>query len=242
MILRENISIVQNFVCTSDSRKQMIADNLPQMAKIFDDVSFHINYNTSINLQEMQELYQKNIKNLNFEYSDSRDWGLDTLKLLENVTTPYVMYLCEDFEYRSKKSDWENLASEALVKNNVDFVMLAKIEKYSQQMWNRHYEKSGEHCRFYNSKNSPSKVLSIDAIYRKDFLFDRLTEYTNLYSHHLPNNYETYYKNQNGIRRFSINCAIPKNILLYSHPRHVSVHEAKDSDLSSGEPYGKKEL
>ena len=152
MSIEKNISIIQNFVCTLDSIKQMITENLPRMAEVFKDVNFYVNYNTPKNLEYIKKLYEDNVQNLYFNYSTSRDWGLDTIKLLEKVTTPYVAYLCEDFEYHSGREDWEELVSEALIDAKVDFVMLAKIEKYSNTLnWPSLYKKRGKSCIFYNT-------------------------------------------------------------------------------------------
>jgi hypothetical protein len=227
------LSIVQNFVCTSDHRMKMVFKNLPKMSKIFDKVNFYVVYNTKKNLKEIEEEYKKHIKNLYFEYSDSKDWGLKTLELVNRVETPYVMYLCEDFDFLCGEKDWNDALDEMLVKNKVDFVMLAKIEKYSnpQSEWISYYDKVEDHAMYYNGLGSPSKVMSIDAIYKKDFLVERLKEYTKKYSHHLPNNYETFYKNKNGIRRFDMNCAIPRKLLLYSyHPEGAREASLKDMD------------
>ena len=164
-----------------------------------------------------------------------------TLELVNKVQTPYVLYLCEDFDYLCDEKDWNDALDEMLVKNKVDFVMLAKIEKYSnpQSEWISYYNKIEDHAMYYNGLGSPSKVLSIDAIYKKDFLVERLKAYTEKYSHHLPNNYETFYKNENGIRRFDMECAIPRKLLLYSyHPE--GDREAKIEDMNANEPLGLK--
>lgn len=242
--INKSLSVVQNFVCTSEHRKKMIIDNLPRMAEIFGDTKFYVSYNTQENLDEIREAYMRNIKNLYFEYSETKDWGLKTKELVCMTETPYTFYVCEDFEYTCGKKDWLDALEEMLIKNQVDFVMMAKIEKYSNlnSKWVNHYDRIENNAMYYSGLKSPSTVLSIDAIYKKNFLIDRLDEYTNKYSHHLPNNYETYYKNENGIRQFDMKCAIPRKLLLYSyHPE--GVREAKFEDMNSNVPIGvKKEL
>ena len=240
--INKTLSIVQNFVCTSKHRKKMIIDNLPKMAKIFSDAKFYISYNTKENLDEIKSAYAKNIKNLYFEHSETRDWGLKTKELVEKVKTPYVLYICEDFDYLCEKQDWDDTLDEVLLKNKVDFVMMAKIEKYSNvnSKWINYYDRIENNAMYYNGLKSPSTVLSIDAIYRKSFLLERLREYTGKYCHHLPNNYETYYKNENGIRRFNIKCAIPRKLLLYSHHPEGD-REAKFKDMNSSSPIGTKQ-
>tara|TARA_R110002012_G_scaffold319171_1_gene538963 strand:- start:1316 stop:2044 length:729 start_codon:yes stop_codon:yes gene_type:complete len=234
----KDISVIQNFICTNDARLKMIENNLPKMAELFGESKFYVTYNSHENLQKIQQLYADNIRRLSFTHSESSDWAVDTLAMLKDVKTPYVMYVCEDFDYYGTRQEWDDMLYESLSENNSDFVMLAKIEKYSRPEWHHYYSGAGKHSYFYSSKNSPSKVLSIDAIYRTEFLIERLEEYSSLYSHHLPNNYETYYKHDNNLRRFDIKCSIPKDVLLFSyHPEDYS--EVVDRSFVDG-PLGRK--
>ena len=118
--------------------------------------------------------------------------------------------------------------------------MMAKIDKYLRPEWHHHYHSFGKYLNYYHSKKTISKVLSVDAIYKKDFYVERLTEYSEKYSHHLCNNYETYYKNNNNLSRFDLNCCIPNRPLLRErHPEGFT--EAKRSDLASVIPLGAKD-
>lgn len=238
MSLKNRLSVIQNFICTSPGRKQLILENLPKMSEVFGDVDFYVSYNTEKNLKDLKTAYEKNIENVDFQYTDERDWAISTLGLLDKVKTPHVLYICEDFDYLETKEVWESTINEAL-DNDMDFVMMAKIDKYLQPEWRRHYHKSGKYLHYYHSKNTISKVLSVDAIYKKDFYVERLKEYSEKYSHHLPNNYETYYKNANNLSRFDLNCCIPNRPLVRErHPDDFT--EARRSDLASVIPLGEK--
>lgn len=240
MIIENKISVIQNFICTSDGRKKLILDNLPKMGEIFENVDFYVSYNTTKNLETLKNAYEKNIKNVDFQYTDEYDWAVSTLDLLNKVKTPHVLYICEDFDYLETKNIWHSTLNEAL-ENEVDFVMMAKIDKYLQPEWHRHYHKSSSYLHYYDSKNTISKVLSVDAIYKTQFYIERLQEYAMKYSHHLPNNYETYYKNENNLSRFELNCCIPNRPLLRErHPENFT--EARRSDLASVKPHGEKKV
>ena len=231
-MFRTKLTIVQNFICTHPVRLKMLLDQLPVMGRIFNDINFVVNYNTIDNLPVVETAYKKHIRNLDFSNNTTKDWGITTLELVRKVSTPYVMYLCEDFSFIDDTEQWNNVLLE-IFENNIDFVMLAKLECYAnpKSSFIENYEE-GNYVYFYNSKNSPSKTLSIDAIYKKNFLIERLQEYANLYSHNLPNPYEAYYCFQRGLRTFDLNCAIPKELILYSyHPenqRQASIESIQD--------------
>ena len=215
--LANELTIIQNFICTHPARLEMLLGQLPIMARIFGDVKFIVNYNTEINLPIIKDVYKKNIKNLDFNNDLQQDWGLTTLRLLDKCTTPRVLYLCEDFVYLEDIEKWNNTLSE-VIKYDVDFLMLSKVKKYLDDVYTKSYEQ-GEHIYFYNSKNSPHATLSIDAVYKKDFLIERIKEYTNLHSYKIPNPYEVYYNYRYSIRTFDLSCAVPKEVIIEQiHP------------------------
>ena len=47
------ISVVQNFICTRETRLNIIRSEVPKMAKVFKDYNFYINYGTVENLFEV---------------------------------------------------------------------------------------------------------------------------------------------------------------------------------------------
>ena len=237
--LSRQVTIVQNYVCTSEERKKTILENLPKMSKIFEGFDFLVSYNTEKNFEELKDAYEKNIPNVKFTYSDRPDWGLDSLDLLKSVSTPYVIYLCEDFDFVADKQVWRDTLKEVILQEQVDFMMLAKTDKYVKRVWHKNYHKSTELAHYYTSNNSPSYVISVDALYRTDFFKERLTEYTELYSHHLPNNYETYYKHDNSLKRFDLQCCIPSTMLVFERHPGGKV-EASRFDLNPNKPLGEK--
>ena len=214
--LKDHITIIQNFVCTNKARLDMLLGQIPDMAKAFGDAKFIVNYNTEKNLEIIKKCYKDNIKNLEFHNDLTKDWGKTMLNLLKSCETERVAYFCEDFEYLNKHERWKNIFEE-VVEKDVNFLVFSKIEKYAKRKeYVKNYE-HGENIYLYNSKNSPSEVLSIDAMYKKDFLIERLNEYVDCVSDKSPVAYEKYYKGKQGIRRFDISCAIPKEVVALSY-------------------------
>ena len=57
------ISVVQNFICTIPERLKILEDNLPKVRDVWGDYQFFVNFNDTINLDEVYSLYQKYISN-----------------------------------------------------------------------------------------------------------------------------------------------------------------------------------
>ena len=60
------ISIIQNFICTQPQRLKLLKQEVPNMGNIFKNSEFYINYNSSVNLNEVYQTYNNNISKLNF--------------------------------------------------------------------------------------------------------------------------------------------------------------------------------
>ena len=90
------ISIVQNFICTKEERLQVLREYLPMIGDVFGECEFYVNYNSTINLDEIYSLYKQHIPKLNFYNDLSEEWAPVTLALAKQITTPYTLFLCED--------------------------------------------------------------------------------------------------------------------------------------------------
>ena len=190
------ISVVQNFICNNDERLKVLLDNLPKLGKIFKDYTFYVNFNDTTNFEVVLEAYKKYIPDLYFYNELEKDWALVTLSLGEQVKTPYVIYLCEDQQVNMTKVDWDNIISEALLEQSVEYLLLTKIGKYTQSkfvqkqntdihlmpnigsknMWKRDMMPL-KHGYLYRGGRSPHKRISTDAIYKTSFFVDRLKEF-----------------------------------------------------------------
>ena len=214
------ITVVQNFICTKEKRLNIIQREVPNMAKIFKDYDFHINYGTVENLFEVAKVYEDNVKKLTFENNLRGNCGEVTLGLIEKVKTPYTMILCEDFEYRITYSKWSRMMEE-FVENDVSYMPIGRLWKYTEKQYHDGYE-SGKDLWFYPATKSPGSSLSVDAIYKTDLLKEKLIELQkyspNEFPLNLPHHFEDIFHEGygNGVTKWGDNvmCAIPKNIIL----------------------------
>jgi hypothetical protein len=194
------ITVVQNFICTIPERLDLIRRNTPTIAKVWGDYEFIINYNWEDNFEEVYSIYKENIPKLSFYQNLEPDWALVTRALLNEVKTPYVLFINEDQELFLTKQDWKNIVDEALVKNDVDYILMNKIEKYNTQTFSEGYfpnpedpsskivinnwgqypspgYKEGDHVWFYDGKFAPHKRISTEAVYRTEFFTDLIQEF-----------------------------------------------------------------
>jgi len=228
------LSIVQNFVITKQPRLNAFQKIILDYKKYFNKYKFDVNYNTDINRTEIVKLYMDNITQLNIYGIPDKNWAKVTLYLVEQVTTPYVMYLCEDHELQFEENEFENILQEC-VDNDIDYVNLTRITKYTYPRYiagedNEYNENvqpyvKGKYGYFYNAEHAPHKRLSLIAIYKTDFFKKRLLEFLAfkgpvnhdmpIQDIKLPNFYEGYYDFNNGMVRFNgMKCYIPKNPIL----------------------------
>ena len=226
------ITVVQNYICTCSKRLDVLLNNLPKLGEVFRDIPFLVNFNDNINLDIIHDSYKKNIKKLNFYNNLEKDWALVTLSLLEEVKTPYLLYLCEDQILHSTHEELNNILDE-IKKLDIDFTNLTKINKYSNNTFPGYVEHNYGYS--YKGKNSPTGRLSSDCIVRTKFWKDRLIEFTqnkNNCPHkipypynNLPNYFEGYYDHSIGIRKFqNLKCYIPKQPIFIEYTDTLQKH------------------
>ena len=68
------ISVVQNFICTIPERLEILKENLPKVGHIWGDYEFFVNFNDTVNLDEVHSLYKEHIPKLNFYNSLEKDY------------------------------------------------------------------------------------------------------------------------------------------------------------------------
>lgn len=217
------ISIVQNFICTQPKRLNLLAEEVPNMGNIFKDSEFHINYNTDINLKKVYQIYNNNISKLNFYNNLEPNWGLITLSLLKEVSTPYTLILCEDFQYNMDYNKWQNIMDE-VISNDISYMPIGRLWKYTKKEYWSGYEE-GNLLWKYKASKSPGSSLSVDALYKTDLLTQKLEELLNYqprrFPLNLPHHYEDIFHEPNGVTLWgdSVMCAVPKEeILIHTQP------------------------
>ena len=230
----KNFSIVQNFICTKDSRLEVVRRNTKKLGYVFSAPKFYINYNSdNQNYNPIKDSYKKNIKNVSFYNDLTKDWALVTLALVKEVKTPYVMYICEDMEVNCSKEHMKSTMHE-FTTEDMDYMFLSKIGAYTREEYINGYTpyntikspgyKKMDFGYFYLGKHAPHKRLSMDMICRTKFFIETLEEFLlkgeectheiPFRKRHLPNFYEGYYDFANGMRRFSnLKCYIPSEVI-----------------------------
>ena len=191
---------MQNFICTVPERLELVKKNTPKVAEGWGDYPFIVNYNHKENFEEIHSIYKEHFPKLDFYHNLELDWGLVTRALLNEVTTPYVLYINEDQELFLTKQDWQNIVNESLVENDVDYILMNHIEKYNTQIcadgylpnpedqasqiviqnWGRYPSpgyREGKTVWFYSGKYAPHKRVSSEAVYRTDWFTDRVQEF-----------------------------------------------------------------
>ena len=228
------ISIVQNFICTQPDRLDVIERNMPKLKSTLGDCPFIVNFNDTVNLDKIQDLYNEYIPNLSFENNMDRRWAEVTLDLVKRVETPYVAYLCEDQEVNVDREFMWNSFNEAFDELGVQYYMLTRIGKYISPRYRKKYVKQ-KYGYTYKCNEAPHKRLSLDAIYETKWFMELLEEFIknqNNIGHHipfnqknLPNFYEGYYDFQNGTSRFKdMMCYIPKKVVVLEYDESKQKH------------------
>ena len=185
----KQISIVQNFICTMDERLKVLEDSIISLSNTFPDSEFLINYNSTINLDKVHSIYKNNVKNLKFYNNLEPEWANVTLSLSNEVQTPYLMYLCEDMVVNSTK-DKTLACIQEYIDNNFDYMLLCKLHKYLETQYIEghcpydflHPKKSPGYKKlkegyFYLGKHAPHKRVPVDAIFKTEWIIERLKEF-----------------------------------------------------------------
>ena len=212
------ISVVQNFICTKKSRLELLKREIPKMSEMLSNYEFFVNYNHSENFDEVYEIYKHNVDKLNFYNNLEQDWGAVTLSMIKETKTPYILVLCEDFEYRIDSVEFKKILDE-VVEKDISYIPLGRLWKYTKEKYISGYEE-GKRLNYYKATNSPGSSLSVDALYKKDLFVEKLEELLQYNSRrfpkNLPHHYEDIFHEPNGVTRWGddVLCAVPKEIII----------------------------
>ena len=267
-MLEKYLSVVQCHILFDDERgrqrleHQMSYKGIPSFGSIFEDCDFFVNYKTEVFLDKITETYNKYIKNINLYNNldgDDFNWTATILSLVNESKTPYVMLATEDrMFYKTTIEEFERVIQD-IIDNDVQYMPIGKLDhltvgsrygtieklmvptKVHGKMCEKKYKDSGKELFLFEAKDAPVKItsLSADAIYKREFLVDKLEEMIYVYqlkryspNHNFEQNtskyFEDYYSDDgnNGLRSCGdLLCAVPK--------REIVV-----SDETPGESYG----
>ena len=176
-----------------------------------------------------------------------KDWAATMLALLNEVDTPYSVNINEDQQFLLNKSDWDNIVQEALVENEIDFLLINNMDKYNKEpytkglltegamivksFWDKYpanpYDE-GEFVYFHSGKYSPYKRITPEAVQKTDWFKEIFTEFLEegenckhdipIRHRHVGNFFEGYWDFENGPYRFpDYKFAIPKKDLIIQY-------------------------
>ena len=241
---RPRISVVQNFICDLPERLKVIEKNTPKISKVWKDYEFFVNFNAVKNNKEVYRIYKKNIPKLNYYNNLEKDWASIVLAMVNEVKTPYVIFINEDQQFNMSYNDWDNIINECFIENDVDYILMNKVDKYNKEpyisghfpdknnitihLWNKYPAPpylEGKHVYFYNGNFARHKRASVEAVYKTEWFKERLEEFILKgdscthdipYRHkHLCHFYEGYYDFYNGMHRFKdLKCAVAKKDII----------------------------
>ena len=245
MILSEQLSVVQNFIIFENNKARLDLlcsdDGLKTTSTVLDGCSFYVNYKTTTFLNEVQTLYESNVKSIslfnNLE-GDDFHWADITLQLIKESTTPYVMLLTEDRLFTNTTKEYFYSLMVDFVNKEVNYMAIGKLFNYTSgsrykditqvpEIFNSYYD-GGEYLWLYKAKNSPNKSFSSDAIYKRELIIEKLetlissyhqTKSPRGYSMNVPHYFEDYYTDKygNGIKNCGdMLCATPKKEIIVS--------------------------
>ena len=226
---------------------------IPSFGKVFKNCHFYVNYKTETFLDEIKETYEKYVKNIHL-YNNLEgpnfNWVAVKLALVRESTTPYVMFSTEDrMFHKTSKEEFERVMQD-VIDNDVHYMPIGKLDhltvgsryktteelmspmKVHGEMCKKKYVDSGKELFLFKAEDAPVKMTSFsaDAIYKKEFILQKLEEMVNVYGlkPYSPNSnlsqntskyFEDYYTDRygNGIRQCGdMMCAVPKREIVVS--------------------------
>tara|TARA_R110000744_G_scaffold336032_1_gene441364 strand:+ start:69 stop:851 length:783 start_codon:yes stop_codon:yes gene_type:complete len=246
MKLKDQISIIQNFTIFPNNKERLdlitSEVGLKSTAKVLKDCNFYVNYKTTTFLEEIESVYSKNIKNL-FLYNNLEDsdfyWPAVELQLILQSDTPYVMLVSEDRMFNNTTHKEFQSIMDDMIRHNVSYMPIGKLFVYTSGSKHKNimdvpsisssYKEGGEHLWLYKAKNSPGKSFSIDAIYKRELIIEKLEEIIHQYGKemspnakfpkNMPHYFEDYYTDSfgNGVKKCgNMMCAVPKKEIVVS--------------------------
>ena len=114
------ISVVQNFICDLPARLKVLQNNTPKIGKVWGDYDFFVNFNSLKNNEKVHKIYSQHIPKLNFYNNLEKDWAGITLSMVNEIKTPYVIFINEDQQFNMTKNEWDGIIDECFIKNDVD--------------------------------------------------------------------------------------------------------------------------
>ena len=245
MKLSEQLSVIQNFIIfkNNKARLDLLSSDvgLKKTAEVLNDCNFYVNYKNKTYLEEVKNLYNKNVKNVKmYNNLDSDDfyWPGIMLQLIKESSTPYVMLITEDRMFTNTDRNHFRKLMKDFIDKKIKYMAIGKLFSYTSGSRYKDitkvpkifsaYEDGGENLWLYKAKNSVNKSFSSDAVYERNLIIEKLENliknYNNKlsprgYPQNMPHYFEDYYTDMygNGIKNCGdMLCAVPKKEIIVS--------------------------
>lgn len=162
------ISLFQNFICTKEFRLNLLKKVLPVWADVINPYPVIINYDTDVYADEVRSLYEKYIENLHFQKDLNRDWGAPILDFFSMTDSPYILYLCEDYQFSDKLTrDKFSEIFDEYKENNCGHLMLTRVWKYAEEHWHKN-SKRGKNLWLFHSSESPYWQFAAAGLFERE--------------------------------------------------------------------------
>ena len=162
------VSLFQNFVCTTPVRLELIREFIPGWAKVLNPYPVIVNYDTEIYAEEVYSIYEKHIENLHFQQDLNQQWGEPVKEFFTMTDSPYILYLCEDNRFSTE------ITHEKFIEILNEFksfgckqMMLSRVRKYMTEHWHSKSKRSKNLWTFHSSE-SPYWQCSADGLFERN--------------------------------------------------------------------------
>ena len=171
MKLSEQLSVIQNFIIfkNNKARLDLLSSDvgLKKTAEVLNDCNFYVNYKNKTYLEEVKNLYNKNVKNVKmYNNLDSDDfyWPGIMLQLIKESSTPYVMLITEDRMFTNTDRNHFRKLMKDFIDKKIKYMAIGKLFSYTSGSRYKDitkvpkifsaYEDGGEILWLYKAKNS----------------------------------------------------------------------------------------
>jgi hypothetical protein len=170
------VSLVQNFICTTDFRLNLLKSIVPKWAETLNPYPVVINYDSDINVDEVYSLYDKYFDNLYFQQDIGKEWREPVQDLLNLTDSPYILYLCEDYTFAPELTRERFLSVlDEYKSENCAHLMLTRVRKYTELKWHTNSRK-GNHLWLYHSSESPYDSFPAAGLIERNLYKDSLKD------------------------------------------------------------------
>ena len=180
--MKDKVTLLQNFICTSKERFQFMKTNTPKLGKVLGKWPCVVNFDIKNEFTDkIKNLYEYSFENLVFENNIDINWCDWMIDKLEKIQTPYVIYLIEDVEIFDIFS--HKMLNEILIdmkKFDVKHLLLGKVQFYMKIIKRRYKDwktdTEARHFYYHRALSTPYKYNSftLSAMFEKQVLLDTI--------------------------------------------------------------------